>query len=145
VDELVVAQPHPDGREVVVLRRGQLAGVAVLDAADDRGVDHLRAAAAQPEDFEGPPPRHLADETALVSRWLDGVAGRAELLAVSGRLASPARGGAALQVRYDPRRSRGLTLPGEADGRPEPRPPRRPLRRTLPRRHPGQAVMAARG
>jgi len=128
VDELVVAQPHPDGREVVVLRRGQLAGVAVLGAADDDGVARLREAAAQPERFEGPPPRHLADETALVSRWLDGVAGRAELLAVSGRLASPARGGAALQVRYDPRRARGLTLPGEADGRPEPRPPRRPLR-----------------
>jgi hypothetical protein len=65
----------------------------------------------------------------LVTRWLEGVAGAAELLAVSGRLASPAVGGAALQVRYDPGRHRHAWPPGEARGRPAPRPSRRLSRR----------------
>jgi DNA polymerase-3 subunit epsilon len=120
--ELVLATPHPRGRELTVLRHGQLvsvtvapAGEATLPATDDPG----------PASF--PPPRHLADELRLVARWLDQVAGEAEVVAVSGTLASPAFGGGALQVRYDPRRQRHLVPPGEARGRPLLRP--RALRR----------------
>ena len=115
--ELVLATPHPRGRELTVLRHGQLvsvtvapAGEATLPATDDHG----------PASF--PPPRHLADELRLVARWLDQVAGEAEVVAVSGTLASPAFGGGALQVRYDPRRQRHLVPPGEARGRPLLRP-----------------------
>ncbi|HYY79565.1 MAG TPA: DEDD exonuclease domain-containing protein [Actinomycetes bacterium] len=115
--ELVLATPHPRGRELTVLRHGQLvsvtvapAGEATLPATDDPG----------PASF--PPPRHLADELRLVARWLDQVAGEAEVVAVSGTLASPAFGGGALQVRYDPRRQRHLVPPGEARGRPLLRP-----------------------
>jgi len=123
-DEIVVARPHPDGREVTVVRRGQLAAVALLAADDHPGVERVLADADRPERFEGPPPRHLADEVNLVTRWLEGEAGTAELLGVRGRLASPAVGGALLQLRYDPGRHRHAWPPGEARGRPEPRPSR---------------------
>jgi DNA polymerase III subunit epsilon len=124
-DEIVLARPHPAGREVTVVRRGQLAGVGVLAPEDHGGVERLLAAASPPQPFDGPPPRHLVDEINLVVRWLEGTAGEAELLAVRGRLASLAAGGAALQVRYDPGRHRHAWPPGEARGRPEPRPSRR--------------------
>jgi DNA polymerase III subunit epsilon len=124
-DEIVLARPHPQGREVTVVRRGQLAAVGLVAADDQPGVERLLAAAAAPEVFVGPPPRHLADEVGLVTRWLEGAAGKAELLGVRGRLASPAVGGAALQLRYDPGRHRHAWPPGEARGRPEARPSRR--------------------
>jgi DNA polymerase III subunit epsilon len=124
-DEIVLARPHPQGREVTVVRRGQLAAVGLVAADDQPGVERLLAAAAAPELFDGPPPRHLADEVGLVTRWLEGAAGKAELLGVRGRLASPAVGGAALQLRYDPGRHRHAWPPGEARGRPEARPSRR--------------------
>jgi DNA polymerase III subunit epsilon len=124
-DEIVLARPHPQGREVTVVRRGQLAAVGLVAADDQPGVERLLAAAAAPEVFDGPPPRHLADEVGLVTRWLEGAAGKAELLGVRGRLASPAVGGAALQLRYDPGRHRHAWPPGEARGRPEARPSRR--------------------
>jgi DNA polymerase III subunit epsilon len=132
-DEIVLARPHPDGREVTVVRRGQLAAVGLLAADDHLGVERLLAGAAMPERFDGPPPRHLADEVQLVTRWLEGAAGKAELLGVRGLLASPAVGGALLQLRYDPGRHRHAWPPGEARGRPEPRPSRRAGRR--PARH----------
>jgi DNA polymerase-3 subunit epsilon len=149
-DEIVLARPHPEGREVTVVRRGQLAAVALLPAADapaagspaaegpvagdpaldgDPGLRRLLAGAAAAEVFDGPPPRHLVDEVNLVTRWLEGAAGKAELLWVRGRLASPAVGGALLQVRYDPGRHRHAWPPGEARARPEARPSRRPARR----------------
>jgi DNA polymerase III subunit epsilon len=124
-EEIVLARPHPEGREVTVVRRGQLAAVGLVSADDQPGVERLLAAAAAPELFDGPPPRHLADEVGLVTRWLEGAAGKAELLGVRGRLASPAVGGAALQLRYDPGRHRHAWPPGEARGRPEARPSRR--------------------
>jgi DNA polymerase III subunit epsilon len=124
-EEIVLARPHPQGREVTVVRRGQLAAVGLVAADDQPGVERLLAAAAAPELFDGPPPRHLADEVGLVTRWLEGAAGKAELLGVRGRLASPAVGGAALQLRYDPGRHRHAWPPGEARGRPEARPSRR--------------------
>jgi DNA polymerase III subunit epsilon len=126
--ELVLARPHPRGREVTVLRHGQLASVTILPA-DDPTQPPAIAPDGGPEPITGPPPRHLADELWLVARWLDQVAGEAELVAVSGTLTSPAAGGAALQVRYDPGRQRRL-LPSEARGRPmlRPRPLPRPLR-----------------
>jgi DNA polymerase III subunit epsilon len=127
-EEVVMARPHPAGREVTVIRRGQLAAVAVL-GDDPDGLQRLLAAAAEAEPFQGPPPQHLVDEVQLVTRWLEGVAGAAELLAVRGRLASPAAGGAALQLRHDPGRHRHAWPPGEARGRPAPRPNRRALAR----------------
>jgi DNA polymerase-3 subunit epsilon len=122
VDEIVLARRHGDWREVTILRRGQLAAVAVLADGEPVALDELRAAATEPERFAGPPPRHLADEVHLVTHWLNGVAGEAELLFVDGCLASPSVGGAALQVRYDRRRSSTPRPPGEARGRPQPRP-----------------------
>jgi DNA polymerase-3 subunit epsilon len=123
-DELVLAVPRRGGREVTVIRGGQLAVTAVLPDADEDEVARLLATAAAVEPFDGPPPRHLADEVRLITAWLDAVAGRAEVLAVRGRLASPWVGGASLQVRYDPRRNRHRFAPGEARGRPEARPSR---------------------
>ena len=144
-EEIILARPHRDGREVTVVRRGQLAAVGLVAADDPPGVERLLELATSPELFDGPPPRHLADEVNLVTRWLEGAAGKAELLGVRGRLASPAIGGALLQLRYDPGRHRHAWPPGEARGRPEARPsrPRRPrhqpvrspapLRRTVSR------------
>jgi DNA polymerase-3 subunit epsilon len=131
-EEIVLARPHGDGREVTVVRRGQLAAVGLVGADDQPGVERLLDQATSPELFDGPPPRHLADEVNLVTRWLEGAAGKAELLGVRGRLASPAVGGALLQLRYDPGRHRHAWPPGEARGRPEARPsrPRRPSRHT---------------
>jgi DNA polymerase-3 subunit epsilon len=128
--ELVLAKPHPRGREVTVLRHGQLVSVTVVPA--DGAVQLTTDAPGQdPEPISGPPPRHRVDEIRLVTRWLDQVAGEAELVAVSGTFASPALGGAALQVRYDPGRQRHL-VPGEARGRPMLRP------RALPRHRSGR-------
>jgi DNA polymerase III subunit epsilon len=121
--ELVLARPHPQGREVTVLRHGQLASVTIVPTGT--AVQHVTEAPQdEPEPIVGPPPRHLADETRLVAQWVDQIAGEAEVVAVSGTFASPALGGAALQVRYDPGRQRHL-VPGEARGRPMLRP--RPL------------------
>jgi DNA polymerase-3 subunit epsilon len=138
-DEIILARAHPQGREVTVVRRGQLAAVGLLrdedrpagaggTTGDHPGLEPLLAGASAPEVFDGPPPRHLADEVGLVTRWLEGAAGKAELLGVRGRLASPAVGGALLQLRYDPGRHRHAWPPGEARGRPEARPSRRPAR-----------------
>jgi DNA polymerase-3 subunit epsilon len=118
--ELVLAKPHPRGREITVLRHGQLVSVTVVPTG---GAIQLTTNVPEqdPEPITGPPPRHRVDEIRLVARWLDQVAGEAELVAVSGTFASPAIGGAALQVRYDPGRQRHL-VPGEARGRPMLRP-----------------------
>jgi DNA polymerase-3 subunit epsilon len=132
--ELVVARPHPRGREVTVLRHGQLVSVTVVPAGEA-----VRPLADAPEpgpmSITGPPPRHLVDEIRLVTRWLDQVAGELEVVAVSGTLASPAIGGAALQVRYDPGRQRHI-VPGEARARPMLRP------RALPKRSSGHTYKA---
>jgi DNA polymerase-3 subunit epsilon len=124
-DEIVLARSHPAGREVTVVRHGQLAGVAVIAGDDHAGLQRLLAAAQDCQRFDGPPPRQLADEIHLVVRWLEATAGKAELLGVRGRLASLAAGGALLQLRYDPGRHRHAWPPGEARGRPELRPARR--------------------
>jgi DNA polymerase-3 subunit epsilon len=131
-DELVLAMPRRAGSEVTVIRGGQLVAAAVLPAGDQQALARLLAGAAAAEPFEGPPPRHLADEIRLVTGWLDAVAGKAEVLSIRGRLASPWIGGASLQVRYDPRRGHHQFVPGEARGRPEAR-PSRPRRRGAPR------------
>jgi DNA polymerase-3 subunit epsilon len=133
--ELVVALPRRTGSEVTVIRDGQLAAAAVLPTGDEQAVERLRATAAAVERFDGPLPRHLADEVHLITSWLEAVAGKVEVLEVRGQLASPWIGGASLQVRYDPRRDRHRYAPGEARGRPEAR-PSRPRRRVTswPRR-----------
>jgi DNA polymerase-3 subunit epsilon len=121
--ELILARPHPRGREVTVLRHGQLVSVTIVSTGT--AVQPPTATPlGEPEPITGPPPRRLADEVRLVAQWLDQVAGEAEVVAVGGTFASPAIGGAALQVRYDPGRQRHLA-PGEARGRPMLRP--RPL------------------
>jgi DNA polymerase-3 subunit epsilon len=130
--ELVLARPHPRGREVTVLRDGQLVSVTVVPT-DDVVQPATNPPERRPEPINGPPPRHLVDEVRLVARWLDQVVGEAEVVAVSGTLASPAIGGAALQVRYDPGRQRHV-VPGEARGRPMLRP------RALPGRRSGHAA-----
>jgi DNA polymerase III subunit epsilon len=133
--ELVLARPHPRGREVTVLRHGELVSVTVVPMG---GAIQLttKFPRQDPEPITGPPPRHRVDEIRLVARWLDQVAGEAELVAVSGTFASPAVGGAALQVRYDPGRQRHL-VPGEARGRPMLRP------RALPGHRSGRASKVA--
>jgi DNA polymerase III subunit epsilon len=118
--EIVLARPHPGGREVTVVRHGQLVSVTIVPADNA-----IQPATDVPEHdlqpITGPPPRHLVDEVRLVARWLDQVAGEVEVVAVSGTLASSAVGGAALQARYDPGRQPRL-VPGEARGRPMLRP-----------------------
>jgi DNA polymerase III subunit epsilon len=133
--ELVLAKPHSRGREVTVLRHGQLVSVTVVPAG---GAIQLTTNVPwqDPEPIAGPPPRHRVDEIRLVARWLDQVAEEAELVDVSGTFASPAMGGAALQVRYDPGRQRHL-VPGEARGRPMLRP------RALPGHRSGRASTLA--
>jgi hypothetical protein len=76
------------------------------------------------------PPRHLVDELRLVARWLDQVAARWRWCDQR-TLASPAVGGVALQVCYDPGRQRRL-VPGEARGWPMLRPWRIPGRPGTP-------------
>jgi DNA polymerase-3 subunit epsilon len=126
--ELVLARPHRGGREVTVLRDGQLVSVAIVPAGEPIALPGDRPEPG-PDPLIVPPPRHLADEIRLVARWLDQVARDAEVVAVSGTFASPAFGGAALQVRYDPGRHRHL-VPGEARGRPMLRPRALPARRS---------------
>jgi DNA polymerase-3 subunit epsilon len=134
--DLVLATPHPRGREVTVLRHGQLVSVTVMPASDTIRLP-IDVPEQDPQPIDGPPPRHIADELRLVARWLDQVAGEAEVVAVSGTLAGPAFGGAALQVRYDPGRQPHV-VPGEARGRPMLRP------RALPRRRSGDIQGALR-
>jgi DNA polymerase-3 subunit epsilon len=152
VDELIVARPHPDGREVTVIRHGRLAGVAIVAAGveldpDRLLLDHdplgppsgpdapapeadLVLLEPEPAVAPAPPDRHLADEVHLLTTWLHNAAGDVELVRVRGTLASPAEGGAALQLRRDPGRARAGAMPGEARGRPAPRPSAaRPRRR----------------
>src|SRR4029450_6587808 len=93
-EEIVLARPHGDGREGTVVRRGQRAGggpgvtwlgrgqlaaAALVAAAAQPAVERLLELATTPERFDGPPPRHLADEVNLVNRWLEGGAGKAGL------------------------------------------------------------------
>jgi DNA polymerase-3 subunit epsilon len=118
--ELVLARPHPLGREVTVLRHGQLVAVMIVPT-DDATLLATKVSGFDPQPVIGPPPRHVVDELRLVVRWLDQVAGEVEVVAVSGTFAGPAIGGAVLQVRYDPGRQRHL-VPGEARGRPMLRP-----------------------
>jgi DNA polymerase III subunit epsilon len=128
--ELVLAKPHPRGREITVLRQGQLVSVMILpDEAAIQPATNVAEHDCKP--MTGPPPRHLVDEMRLVARWLDQVAGEAKVVALSGTFASPAIGGAALQVRYDPGRQRHV-VPGEARGRPMLRPRALPGRRYGP-------------
>jgi DNA polymerase-3 subunit epsilon len=117
--EMVLTRPHPRGREITVLRHGQLVSVTIISAD---GPIHLATNASEngPEPIAGPPLRHLIDEMRLVARWLDQVAGKAKVVAISGTLASPV-GGAALQTYYGPGRQRRL-IPGDARGRPMLRP-----------------------
>ena len=132
-DEIVLARPHRDGREVTVVRRGQLAAVGLVAAGDLPGVERLLERASPPEPFDGPPPRHLADEVNLVTRWLEGAAGGPSSWAFAA--AWPARRSAAppaaplrpgpspprLAARRSPRPPRGSALPTPASQPPRER------------------------
>jgi DNA polymerase III subunit epsilon len=143
-EELVLALPRRTVSEVTVIRGGQLAAAALLPTGNEQAVEGLRAGAGAVERFDGPLPRHLADEVRLIAAWLDAVAAKVQVLEVRGRLASPWVGGASLQVRYDPRRQRHRFAPGEARGRPEAR-PSRPRRATSWPRRAAVAWQAAAG
>jgi DNA polymerase-3 subunit epsilon len=130
--ELVLAKPHRRGREVTVLRNGQLVSVSVT-TAEGALTPATEVPGHDPEPIAGPPPRHLIDEVRLVAAWLDQAAPDVELLSVSGSFMSPSIGGAQLQVRYDPGRHRNF-VPGEARGRPVPRPRTISRRAASPRR-----------
>jgi DNA polymerase III subunit epsilon len=96
--ELVALRPAGDRTELVVARRGRLAGSASLPASPtDRQVGDAVAkllAAAPPPPPAGPPPREEVEELDLVTGWLaqEGV----RLVDVEGELSEPVAGGAEL-------------------------------------------------
>lgn len=118
--EVVAARQTADlGWELVVVRRGRLAGTAVAA----RGIDPLPvsdgllATAEAVTPGHGPTPAASAEETECVLRWLEQPGTR--LIALDGTWASPAHGAGA--VRYwadaaDDARDRG-SLPGTEERR----------------------------
>src|SRR4030095_12074300 len=68
VDELVLARRHSRGREVTIVRRGQLAAVGVVDPDDPGGVDALPAGAAAGGTLDRPPRRRAPPGGALAGR-----------------------------------------------------------------------------
>ncbi|MFA9429264.1 DEDD exonuclease domain-containing protein [Egicoccus sp. AB-alg2] len=108
VDELVVAREDRDGCEVVVVRRGRLAGTGRLSRrSSDAEVLAWHAQAAL-EPCAGPPGRDDAEEMALVLAWLDRAGGR--VVAVTGDWVLPTAGGAALSSAVEEARRLGRQL-----------------------------------
>lgn len=108
VDELVVRREGADGCEVVVVRRGRLAGATRLERRCDDAAVLAWLAAADLDACAGPPSREDAEEVALVLGWLERPGGR--LVAVSGTWALPVAGGAALTATVDESRRLGRQL-----------------------------------
>jgi pyruvate/2-oxoglutarate dehydrogenase complex dihydrolipoamide acyltransferase (E2) component len=128
---------------VTVVRRGQLAAVGLVAADDQPGVERLLAGPRHRSCSTGPPPRHLADEVNLVTRWLEGAAGKAELLAVRGRLASPAIGGRSSSSATTPAATATPGRPARPAAAPRPAPPAHdapPPRRRVRRRRFGERL-----
>jgi DNA polymerase III subunit epsilon len=114
VDELVARRTGDRGTEVVVVRRGRLAGTARLPAHGDDAAVLGAVAACDLLPLAGPPEGHDAEEVALVLAWLDRPGVRP--VAVTGAWAEPIAGGHALaaaaaegrRVARDVRRDRQL-------------------------------------
>jgi DNA polymerase III subunit epsilon len=114
VDELIARRACDRGTEVVVVRRGRLAGTVLLpaDADDAAALDAVAAVDLLP--LPGPPDERDAEEVALVLAWLDRPGVRP--VAVSGPWTEPVAGGPALaaaaaesrRVARDIRRDRQL-------------------------------------
>jgi len=99
VDELVVRRDDREGCEVVVVRRGRLAGTTRLPRGTSDAEVLTWHATATLEACVGPPGRDDAEEMALVLGWLDRPAGR--IVAVEGTWTLPGAGGAALAAVVD--------------------------------------------
>jgi DNA polymerase III subunit epsilon len=94
VDELVARRGTGDATEVVVVRRGRLAGSLRLPGdADDRTVE-AAVGAAPLDPCPGPPSAFDAEEVGLVLAWLDRPGVRP--VAVDGSWTEPLAGGRAL-------------------------------------------------
>jgi DNA polymerase-3 subunit epsilon len=96
-EELVAARPRFDsGWDLVVVRRGRLAGAAVAPrgAAPMPYVEALRATAETVAAGPGPTPAASAEEMDCILRWLAEPGAR--LVSLTGTWASPARGAGAL-------------------------------------------------
>lgn len=95
VIELTAWRPIAGGAEVVVVRRGRLAGTArCATASDAAALDAVRSCGLGA--FDGPPDRHDAEELGLVLAWLARPGVR--IVRVDGQLAVPWHGGAALHA-----------------------------------------------
>jgi DNA polymerase III subunit epsilon len=114
VDELVACRRGESGTEVVVVRRGRLAGTMLLPARADDVAALDAVATSQLRPLPGPPQERDAEEVALVLAWLDRPGVRP--VAVAGCWAEPVAGGHALasasaegrRVARDVRRDRQL-------------------------------------
>jgi DNA polymerase III subunit epsilon len=107
VDELVLTRPDGADTEIVVVRRGRLAGTArrpgpLGDAEVAAVVDQLEL-----ETFAGPPTRDDAEEVGLVLAWLDRP--HIRLVAATG-WAEPTAGGQTLAEAVDEARRVGRQL-----------------------------------
>jgi DNA polymerase III subunit epsilon len=94
VAELVALRPDGDEAEVVVVRRGRLAGSLRVPWPGDDATVTAALRARDLERHDAPPGRDDAEEMALILAWLDRSAVR--LVAAEGGYAEPATGGAVL-------------------------------------------------
>jgi DNA polymerase III subunit epsilon len=101
-DELVLTRPDGDGTEVVVVRRGRLAGTTRVRGPLDDDATVALARTLDLDDCAGPPGRDDAEEVGLVLDWLDRSGVR---LVVGEGWAEPVAGGRALaEVVHEARR-----------------------------------------
>jgi DNA polymerase III subunit epsilon len=98
VTEAVLTRPDGPDTELVVIRRGRLAGTSRLPGRPDVEAVVSCAAGLDLEDLDGPPSRDDAEEVGLVLSWLDRPGVR--LVAATG-WAEPAAGGQALAEAVD--------------------------------------------
>jgi DNA polymerase III subunit epsilon len=94
VDELIARRPGDHGTEVVVVRRGRLAGTILLPGPTDDAAALAAVAGSELLPHPGPPAARDAEEVALVLAWLARPGVRP--VAVTGTWSEPAAGGAAL-------------------------------------------------
>jgi DNA polymerase III subunit epsilon len=99
VDELVVSASVADGTDVVVIRRGRLAGTAHLPGRPDDTAVLASLETMQLDPCLGPPGRDDAEEVALVLAWLQRSAVR--IVRAVGTYELPVAGGRALADTLD--------------------------------------------
>jgi DNA polymerase III subunit epsilon len=98
VDEVVLARTGGPDTEIVVVRRGRLAGSARRQGRLDDGEVAAVAAELELDELPGPPQRDDAEEVGLVLDWLDRAGVR---LVVASGWSEPAAGGSALAQVVD--------------------------------------------